>query len=229
MRIRDYSPERDKEAIHRLWKGIGWMEKGEEEATDLLLECGRTLIAEVRGEAECLVSSVPGTIRYLDEEMPLSAMTAVTTSRMVRKRGLAKRVTARLLAADVRDGALVSGLGMFDQGFYNQLGFGTGSYEHWVSFDPAQLKAQNPTRLPRRITKEDWEAVHASRLKRRRAHGLCNLLPAQFTKANMIGSKNGFGFGYYDEDDHELTHHVWCSTREPESGTQLQCKIPLNS
>ncbi len=27
------------------------------------------------------------------------------------------------------DGALVSGLGMFDQGFYNHLGFGTGGYE----------------------------------------------------------------------------------------------------
>jgi predicted acetyltransferase len=218
MEFRNYDPEQHKEAIHRLWRGIGWLEKGDEEAVDLFIECGRALVAEVNGEAECLVASVPGTICYLNEELPLSAMTAVTTSRLVRKRGLAKRLTALTLANDAADGALVSGLGIFEQGYYDQLGFGSGGYENWVSFDPAQLKVANPTELPRRITPEDWEMVHGARLGRMRVHGSCNLLPSQVTRSGMMTAKNGFGFGYYDDSTGQLTHHFWCSTKELEFG-----------
>jgi len=218
VEFRNYDPERDKDALHRLWMGIGWLERGQEEAMDLFIGCGRALVADVDGEAEALAASVPGTICYLDEELPFSALTAVTTSRMLRKRGVAKRLTSLVVAHDAADGALVAGLGMFEQGFYDQIGFGAGGYENWVAFDPAQLKVPTPERLPRRITRDDWIMVHATRLSRMRVHGSCNLIPAEVTRAEMLGAKNGFGFGYCDAPDDELSHCFWCLTKEPESG-----------
>jgi len=218
MEYRDYDPAKDKDAVHRIWREIGWLEKGEEEAMDLFIECGRPLVAEINGEAECMVVTVPGSVRYLDEDLSFSAVTAVTTSRIARKRGLARRLAARAVAADAADGALISGLGMFEQGFYDQLGFGTGSYKHWVAFDPSTVRTEVKPRIPRRITTEDWSMVHASRLARWRGHGACNLNPPEVTRVEMFQSKNGFGLGYCDGPKGELTHHFWCEAKEVEHG-----------
>ncbi|UCC75796.1 MAG: GNAT family N-acetyltransferase, partial [Anaerolineales bacterium] len=185
---------------------------------DLLRQYAAQRLAEVDGEAESLSASVPGTIRYLGQELPLSAVTSVSTSRRVRGQGLAKRLTAQLVAADATEGALVSALGMFEQGFYDQLGFGTGSYENWISFDPAQLKVESAARVPRRLTADDWELVHRARLERRRVHGSCNLLPPEITESELRRTPNGFGFGYDDRSASRLTHCFWCWTREPLHG-----------
>lgn len=219
MRFRDYDPGRDKEAVHRIWREIGWIEKRKEgEAMDLFLESSRALVAEVNGEAESLVATVSGSIRYLKEDLTLSALAGVTTGRIARKRGLASQLAAMAIARDAAQGALVSALGMFEQGYYNQLGFGTGGYEHWCSFDPAQLDVELSPRIPRRITPDDWEAVHSSRLLRHRGHGSCNLDAPKLTQAEMLWSKNGFGLGCCDGAHGELTHHFWCWTEDVESG-----------
>ncbi len=220
MKIRKYDPNRDKDAAHRIWHEVGWIEKDKEkeQAMDLFIGSMRALVAELNDEAECLVLSAPGTVHYLDEELPFSAVMSVTTSRVARKQGLASRLTARLVADDAADGALVAGLGIFEQGFYNQLGFGSGGYEHWISFDPSRLRIGVRARVPRRITPDDWAIVHASRLARLRGHGACNLNPPEITQAEMIWSKNGFGLGYADGPGGELTHHVWCRTKDNESG-----------
>jgi hypothetical protein len=168
------------------------------------------MVAEIDGQAECLVLSAPGGIRYLDEELAFAGVTAVTTSRVARRQGFASRLTARMVAADAVDGALVAGLGMFEQGFYNQLGFGTGSYEHWMGFDPAQLRVPVKARVPSRISTADWAKVHASRQGRRRAHGSLTFDPPGITHSAMLFAKQGFGLGYYDGPDGELTHHMWC-------------------
>ncbi|GAI30971.1 unnamed protein product, partial [marine sediment metagenome] len=69
MRFRDYDPGRDKEAVHRIYREIGWIEKRkEEEAMDLFLESSCAMVAEVNGEAESLVATVSGSIRYLKED-----------------------------------------------------------------------------------------------------------------------------------------------------------------
>lgn len=214
MQFRDYDPKRDKEAVHRIWREIGWLREGQEESIDLFVEAGRALVAGINGEAECLVLSVPGTMRYLTEDLPLSALTSVATSRIARKQGLARCLTAQLVAADALDGAFVAGLGMFEQGFYNQLGFGTGGYEHVLDFDPADLRLKVKARTPIRIAPGDWEAAHAALLARRRAHGGCNLLSAELTKAEMLNTKNGFGLGYRDGPDGELTHYFWCRAQD---------------
>jgi hypothetical protein len=218
MHLRHYNSERDGDAVHRLWMEVGWLQKGQEESMDLLIGCGRAMVAEVDGEAEALVASAPGTVCYLNTELPLCALTTASTSRRLRRRGAAKRLLSELVALDAAEGALVAGLGMFEQGFYNQLGFGTGSYEHWITFDPAWLKKERETRLARRITPQDWEAAHAARLHRHRVHGSCSLHPPEITRAEMTQAKNGFGFGYGEGSAEQLTHCFWCSTKEPEFG-----------
>lgn len=218
MILREYDPNRDREAVHRIWHETGWLEKGKEERMDRWIACGPAHVAELNGEAECLVLTAPGTINYLDAELPFSCVSGVTTSRVARKQGAASRLTARAIAADAADGALVSGLGMFEQGFYNQLGMGSGGYEHILSFDPARLRVPKKARPPRRITTEHAEAVHACRLARRRAHGLCNLTPLTFTSVEMEDMSNGFGLGYFDGPNGELTHHFWASTDNVEDG-----------
>jgi len=216
--FRDYIPEKDREAAHRIWAEVGWLEKGKEEPMDTTVECGRALVAEVNGEAECLVISSPGTLCYLDQTLPFAGVTGVTTSRIARKRGLAAHLTARLVAADAAEGALVSALGIFDQGYYDKLGFGTGGYELWLSFDPALLKVPSQGRIPRRLTEKDWQVVHASRVARHQGHGAIAFTPAEITKAEMTWGQNAYGLGYFDGPNGELTHHLWCNGSNVEHG-----------
>jgi hypothetical protein len=168
-----------------------------------------------------MVNTAAGTVRHLDTDLSMSCVTGVTTSRVARKQGYAARLTAKAIAADAEDGALVSALGMFEQGFYNRLGFGTGGYEHLVSFAPAALRVGDEARaqVPRRLTPDDFELVHASRLRRHRGHGACNITSPSFTRAAMEEFKNGFGLGFTDGPDGELTHHLWGSVpSDVESG-----------
>jgi len=216
MHIRLYEEKKDKSAVHRIWREVGWLDKDKQQhaALDLFLSTSRALVAELNGEAECLVVTTPGTIHHLQKDLPLSAVTTVTTSRIARKQGFAGRLTARAIADAAVDGALVAGLGIFDQGFYNLLGFGNGTYEHWISFDPSTLNIDTHPRVPHRLTVEDWEIMHTCRLQRLKTHGSCNLLPAEITRSEMMWTENGFGLGYYDGPDGELSHYVWCKSRD---------------
>lgn len=209
--FRDFDYERDRLAARRIWQEVGWLSYDADKAArvDPVFAAARGHVAEVNGEAECLVLTTPGTIRYLDEELALCVVAGVTTSRVARRMGLAARVTARAIAADAADGAQVAALGIFDQGFYNQLGFGTGGYEHWISFDPASLLVGPPTRSPRRLAASDWESAHACLMERRRGHGGCNLAVAEWTRCEMEYDEEQFGLGFCDGPEGELTHYIW--------------------
>ncbi len=212
MVFRAYDRDRDRDAVHRIWREAGWIESGQEPHLDIFVDACRSRVAEIDGAAECLVLTTPGTVRHLHADIPMSCVAAVTTSRVARKQGFAGRLTAQAIAADAADGAHVSALGMFEQGFYNRLGFGTGAYEHMVSLDPSRLRLPDGVggRAPRRITTDDWQAIHASRLGRARGHGACNLDAGGVTQADMLLDKNSFGLGFADGPGGELTHHLWC-------------------
>jgi hypothetical protein len=221
MTTRPYDPERDLDSVVRIWHEVGWIERGNDdhkEGLKVFCEGYRGLVADIDGDAECYVATGSGTIKHLDRELPLSVVTAVTTSHIARRQGLAQRLTARAIAEDAAAGAAVSALGMFDQGFYNKLGFGTGNYERWHALDPADLQIGVDFRPPRRLGKEDWEAVHVSRRNRLRGHGACNIDSPAATRAEMLWTTNGFGFGYADGPEGELTHHVWFTAKEMENG-----------
>ncbi|KAA3658670.1 MAG: GNAT family N-acetyltransferase [Chloroflexi bacterium] len=212
MIFRLYDSEKDQKAVHRIWHETGWISSADDEKQlDVFLDANRGLVAEVNGEAECLVHSTPGVFRYQTEDLALSAITAVTTSRIARKQGFARRLTAQRIAEDATKGALVSMLGIFEQGYYDQLGYGTGSYEHWISFDPAQLKLDVRARVPKRLRKEDAASIHQALINRHRGHGACYLLPQKIVEAELGWGSKGFGLGYCDGPNGELTHFLWAS------------------
>ncbi len=207
--LRHIDPEKDREAILRIWKEIGWLDKGKEDIFDILLGSeGSNYVAEIHGTPECHVTTIKGDLHYIEKKLPLSVVASVLTSTVARRQGLAAKLTAKAIAEAVSDGAYLSALGIFDQGFYNQLGYGTGSYENWVFFDPASLIAEKLVKAPTRITKDDWKKVHRSRLNRMKHHGMVDLNHETDTRLEMIWPTNSFGLGYYD-DDGELTHHIF--------------------
>lgn len=214
MNYRPYDAEKDGKAAHRIWREVGWIDSEiEEKAMDFFLAGSDVLVTDIDGEAEVLVASMPATVNYLDEKLPVGIIAAVTTSRVARKQGLAGRLTARMIASQVAQGAAVSMLGMFEQGFYNRLGFGTGCYEHWVRFDPAALVVSSRARPPRRLTTDNAEAIHNALLGRHRAHGVVDIAPVEFSRAELQWTSNGFGLGYYDGDDGALSHFIWCAPK----------------
>jgi GNAT superfamily N-acetyltransferase len=218
MRFREYNPDTDRAAAHRIWREIGWMREGDEEPTDLYFTGGRTWVAELEGEPECLSQTMSASVRYLEEEMPAAVLAAVATSHVARQRGLAKRLMAHLLALDAADGALLSIVGYFDQGYYNHLGFGNGSYEVDFDFDPATLMVSDRARTPRRFTRDDWEILHAAHLSRRPVHGRCNYTSPVHFRVETAHHKTAFGLGYCDTPDGSPSHCLWLNADNMNAG-----------
>ena len=213
MIIRRYDHQRDRDSLMRVYREVGWLgkEQEKEQQFDSYVTASRGFVAELNGAAECGVLMDSGSMRYQEGELPFAAVAAVTTSRVARRQGLAGSATATALADAALRGAAVAGLGMFDQGFYNQLGFGTMAYDHWVTFDPATLRVPGRPRPPQRISLDDAAAVHAARLQRLRPHGGINLHHPNITRSGMVESDQGFGLGYRDGD--RITHHFWAEAK----------------
>ena len=215
MTFREYDANRDLSAVKRIWKECGWVDNEEEAAAiEGFLSAGETLIATIDDEAECCVHSSPGSIQYLHEVLGLGAISAVTTSHISRKQGFARKLTASLLARQAEAGLDISALGMFDQGFYDTLGFGTGSYENWINFDPATLQVNYPFRPPRRLTVDDYEAIHFAMVSRAKGHGNVSLNSAEMVKAELTWTQKPFGLGYYDGPGNTLSHFIWGEAKE---------------
>jgi len=217
MQWRAYDPERDRKAAQRIWYETGWLRPDRTQGFEEVSTAGRAIVAEVEGTPECLVLTAPGSLRYQERELPFCGVTGVTTSRVGRRQGLAGRLTARAVALDAAAGAAVEGLGMFDQGFYDRLGFGSGGYEHILAVDPMSLDAQAAARSPVRLGMDDWEEIHAARRERPRRHGGLAFDNPVLTRAQMYRSEHAFGLGFREAG--RLTHHLWCI---PESDNRNQ-------
>lgn len=176
-----------------------------------MLEAGSCIVGCLNDSAECAVTTAPGSIYYLDQELSLCAVTAVTTSRIARKQGFARVMTAMQLAEAAEAGAAVAALGMFDQGFYDQVGFGTGAYDHTIRFDPSSLLVDVAFRVPSRIHQDDWAQVHSAMAGRMKHHGACTLTSPEIFKAEMAWGENCFGLGYYSGE--QLTHFFWAESK----------------
>jgi hypothetical protein len=163
------------------------------------------------------VLTTPAKLRYLDADLDMTAVSGVTTSLVARKQRFASKLTALAVARQAAEGAPLAGLGMFEQGYYNRVGFGTGGHELFLSFDPAEMNALPDPRPPIRLSKDDWEQAHAARMKRLPRHGLVSAANPELTKAEMIWNDQAFGFGYRNEDG-ELTHYLWGGAESRETG-----------
>lgn len=210
--IRPYRARGDKKAAQRIWLECGWLEDEKRllDAFDVLLSGQQTLVCEIGGAAECLVNSMHGSWYHSGTPLSLAAITAVTTSRVARNSGAASRTLAQMLADRGAAGDALSGLSVFEQGFYERLGYGAIGYEHTIHFDPAWLAKLGAVRTPVRLSQQDADRIHAARLARRKWHGGVNLDSATFTKAELMYEKHSFGLGYLEGD--KITHCVVFST-----------------
>lgn len=218
MLIRTCNPEADVVQARRIWSQIGWTRSPDDRSRDLFMLASRGMVAEFDGQVECFVTTIPGSLRYLHQDLTLTAVTDVATSYISRKQGLASRLTARQLLSDLEHGAQVAGLRMFEQGFYDHMGFGAGPYEHFVRFDPAGLKLDLKPDPPVELSIQDWESAHYNRLLRMRPHGSAVLDPPELTQANMLHDAYAFGLGYQQSDDEILSHHMWIAIQDARHG-----------
>ncbi len=211
MKFRPFDPKQDKKAVRRIWEETGWIDRDDKDDAKYLakfLRTSKTLVADIDQVAECVVATAPGTIRHLESELLLTIVASVTTSLIARKQGFASRLTAELIAQDASAGSELAALGMFEQGYYSRLGFGTGPYEHRINFDPSQLNVSHEARVPQRLTVADYKDVHCALMNRWRSHGSVNVIPPEHAQAEMGWTEDALGLGYRN-DNGELTHFVW--------------------
>lgn len=202
VEVRRCTPE-DHDAVIRMWREIQWIDDSERTADALraLLGYGEAQVAVLDGEAEALTHRTPGTIRYDDVDLPLSAVTAVTTSPVGRNLGLASRLTAAAVAAAAEEGAAVAALGMFEQGFYDRFGFGSLGYSNQLVFDPGDLRVPVPEARPVRVGRDDWREVAALLARRHRTHGGVSLTPPETARAELGFMADPFlGLGFRTGD-----------------------------
>ena len=207
--IREFEFDRDLSAVKRIWQEVGWTE-GEDDLKqlDLFFADGHTLVATVDGTPECSVHTLPGNICIAQTQLPMLAVTAVTTSHLGRGRSFAQKLTAMQLIRAQKEGAAIAALGMFDQGFYDKVGFATGAYERELTFDPGILDVDLPRGEAVRLTADDAEEMHDVLANRHRSHGSAVLDSVTVFKAELGFGENGFGLGYRDTDG-ALTHFMW--------------------
>jgi len=217
MQIRRYEAERDRAAAQRVWRECGWMDDANEATLDTAAVSGDTWVAVLDGAAECVVTTTTGHMRHGRRPVSAHLVAGVTTSLVARRRGVAGRTSAHAVAESIDAGAALSVLGVFDQGYYDRLGYGDASYGRLVRLDPQRLRVPRPgpRRAPVRLSIEHAEEVHGNRNERRLLHGGFTFDFTGLTKASMEHRPRSFGLGFRDGATGRLTHHLWL---EPGAG-----------
>ncbi|MEL7157573.1 MAG: GNAT family N-acetyltransferase, partial [Actinomycetota bacterium] len=207
--FRPYDPTADLAAVARIWTEVGWLESPDKtDALGAFLAAGNAEVAVMNGEAECAAHWMPGSVRYQDQALGMCAITAITTSQIGRKQGFASDLTARALAQGAAAGHAVGMLGMFEQGFYDRLGFGTGAYDFQFQFDPANLAVDHiPYRVPERIALDAHADIQRAMARRLTAHGSVVIDPPGVFAADVGMRDKIHALGYRDADG-ELTHFL---------------------
>lgn len=215
MEILDYDHDRDFEAVTRIMYDVGWLEN-EDEAKSFEAEARAShgVVLPIDGQAECAVFTVPGSLRHGETDLDITAFTAVVTSRIARRLGGASRLTAHALSAAAEAGSAVAILNIFDQGYYDRLGFGTGAYANRIKFDPAALRVDCPFRTPRRLTEKDWRDIYGAMHARLRGHGSVVLGVEELILSGLScrSPANTIGLGYRDGPGGSLSHFFLGST-----------------
>lgn len=210
MIIRPYDPGRDAEACKAVWREICWLPDTPRgiQATEAYFAANPCLVTEVEGRAEAVAVAESGTLRHLEERLPFWAVTAVTVGYTGRKRGLGSRITAEITALGARNGFVLAGLGIFEQGYYNRIGYGNGPYNRRVAFRPSDLPGTLPyPARPCRVSVDDLDHVVACVEGRMPCHGQITL-SRNFLKAEMLWEDKGFGLGIRNPGG-DLTGFLW--------------------
>ncbi len=218
MKFRKYNHEQDKKSAFRVWEECGWVEDDDKDrkAFDIFNSVGRSKVVDVNDSVECFINADHGKMIFGDKTLKITGVTGVTVSRLLRKQGAAPKLLASMIKEETLRGTHVAGLGMFEQGFYNRLGFTTMGYEHWYTFDPSKISIFKKGGVPVRISADDWKEAHKCLSERKKSHGSITFDSPELLHAVMLWSKNGFGLGY--KTDGKLTHYIWLSSSDIEEG-----------
>ena len=215
MTLRPYNSNNDGKDLFRVIRECGWPDpeknKALQEAWKNFAESGNADVAEWKGHVEASITSHRGSIRMMDRELPLCAVTSVCVGHILRRTGTASKLTARLLAREASE-CSVAALGMFDQGFYDKLGFGAFPYTYTVSVDPNTLMVPSLKRRPVRLSHADIDRMLKNILKRRINHGQVQISLREFFMLSLHEIEDGFGIGF-ENDDGEITHHMWMAAK----------------
>jgi GNAT superfamily N-acetyltransferase len=216
MATRPTRPTRpeDLAAVQRIWREVGWVDDDDEAAAiePFLAGTSAARVAVLDGEAEASATVHAGRLLHTATDLPTAVVSSITVSRVGRKQGLARTLLAEVLQDAAADGAVVSILGMFEQGFYDTVGYGTGDEMLFHRFDPSSLSDALPHRAPVRLATSDHVEVAACMATRRRTHGGVAIDDPAMRAAELAWMKPGFGLGYRD-DAGTLTHFLWCRTK----------------
>lgn len=219
MVIRRYDNSLDLEPCRRIWREAGWLPdcpQGLQAMEDYFIG-NQCTVAELEGQAEALAVAVPGTLRHLRERLPFLAVTSVVVGHAARKRGLGAAVTAQATARGAEDGCAVAALGIFEQGYYNRLGYGNGPCTRIVTFRPSDLPGKLPyPERPCRIGHADLDGIYGNIRTRMACHGQA-LLSKSFYDAELRWDGKAWGLGCRDQGG-ALTHHIWFSGTSGEHG-----------
>ena len=199
----------DLKHVERIWSECGWIsgKKEEKESLKIFLNGGDPYVYETNKNVECFVQTNPAEFNYNETTLPHCAVCAVTASRVIRRQGIAKKLLAEALSTEAAKGFVTSGLGIFEQGFYDLLGYGTTWYEHWIDVDPVWFNVPVKHREPVRLSKDDIKDIIKNRNSRTKIHGAITIPKEDFTLSEMVYDGN-YGLGYRDNKG-RLTHHFW--------------------
>jgi len=212
MQAKNYDAQLHLESCTRIWREVSWLPDWAPgvAAMERYFSDNQCLVVDLDGQPEGMSVAVPGTMRHLGNSIPFLAVTSVTVGNAGRKRGLGTLVTGEATARGASEGCLVAGLGIFEQGYYNRLGYGNGPYNRIVTFCPSDLPRDLP--YPERVCRlgsENLDEVYSNICNRMPCHGQA-LLGRSFYDAELQWESKFIGLGCRNADG-LLTHHMWYS------------------
>lgn len=227
MKIRGYRPALHLDQCREIWREVGWLPDFPEgvRATEEFFSGNPCLVAELDKRVEALAVAVPGVIRHLGSILPFWAVTSVTVGHAGRKKGLASALTAEITALGAQEGCLLAGLGIFEQGYYNRMGYGNGPCNRIVTFRPSDLPGSLPSPgRTCRLSLKDIEEVVLGVRNRMPCHGQVTL-SGNFYKASIQWENRMFGLGCRNREG-ALTHQLWYTL---DSGEHGPCRVLMMS
>ncbi len=103
--IRQYDADTDTDEAKRIWRECGWFIKGDDQDRRDFLGDAPSFVMEHGGRVQSLAVGRWGHQRHGDEELRIGLVAGVGTGIAARRRGLAGRVTARLVSELAAQGA----------------------------------------------------------------------------------------------------------------------------
>jgi len=216
--MRPYDHDRDLATVLSIWNELNWLEDCEHREAGLraFLRDTHGVVEELDGRVEAHVGIRDGRVNHEGRWLPLGMVACVTTSPVARVGGLASRLTAAAVADAAERGAVAAALGMFDQGFYDRFGFGTGVPDPRRTIDPRTLDVPKLTRRPVRLGLTELDEVLACKRASHRAHGAALFDTDGDVEAEIRWYADGYILGFRDAAG-TLTHCLF-AVRKGEQG-----------